>query len=180
MPNFTVTNSTAIGGGNVQQNCTTTYKTLIVTGNSSATTATGGFGGNKRGQWFDWQFGTNGTPADNFLEFDITMVTLGTTPSGIVNTLVSSVSSNFGNDTADFSFQTAIQINSTAEVGISALTEKWYLGINQRASYRLVVNPGSNLIHPANSSGTGTNGLAFRARSGGYTSTLTATVWASE
>ena len=180
MPNLTITNSTAIGGGNVQQSMTTTYKTLVVTGNSSATTATGGFGGNKRGQWYDWNFGTNGVPADNFMEFDICLVTLGTTPAGIVNTLISSVSSGMGNDTADFSFQTAIQINSTAEVGISALAEKWYLGINQRASYRLVVNPGSNLVYPANSSATGANGLAFRARSGGYTSTATATVWMSE
>ena len=180
MPNLTITNSTAMGGGNTQQNCTSTYKTLIVTGNSSATTATGGFGGNKRGQWYDWNIGTNGTPADNFMEFDICLVTLGTTPAGIVNTLISSLSSGFGNDTADFSYQTAIEINSTAEVGIAALTEKWYLGINQRASYQLVVNPGSNLVWPANSSLTGTNGLALRARSGGYTSTMTGTVWMSE
>jgi hypothetical protein len=180
MPNLTITNSTAIGGGNTQQSMTTTYKTLIVTGNSTATTATGGFGGNKRGQWYDWNIGTNGVPADNYMEFDICLVTLGTTPSGIVNTLISSLSSGFGNDTADFSYQAAIEINSTAEVGISALAEKWYLGINQRASYRLVVNPGSNLIYPANSSATGTNGLALRCRSGGYTGTATATVWMSE
>jgi hypothetical protein len=180
MANLTITNSTAIGGGNVQQAMAATYKTLIVTGNSSATTATNGFGGNKRGQWFDWNIGTNGTPADNFMEFDIALVTLGTTPAGMVNTLVSSISSNFGTDTADFNFQTAIEINSTAEVGIASIAEKWYLGINQRASYRLVVNPGSNLIWPANSSTTGNNGLALRARSGGYTGTATATVWVSE
>ncbi len=168
MPNLTITNSTAIGGGNTQQNCTTTYKTLIVTG------------GNRRGQWYDWNIGTNGTPADNFLEFDIALVTLGTTPTGIVNTMISSISSNLGTDTADFSFQAAIQINSTGEVGITSIAEKWYLGINQRASYRLVVNPGSNLIYPANSSGSSNNGLALRARSGGYTSTVTATVWMSE
>lgn len=180
MANLTITNSTAIGGGNVQQNMASTYKTLIITGNSSATTAAFGAGGYRRGQWSDWQFGTNGTPADNYMEFDICLVTLGTTPTGIVNTLISSLSTTFGTDPADFNFQAAISINSTAEVGISALTEKWYLGINQRASYRLVVNPGSNLIYPANSSATGTNGLAFRARSGGYTGTATATVWMSE
>jgi hypothetical protein len=60
------------------------------------------------------------------------------------------------------------------------VAEKWYLGINQRASYRLVVNPGANLIYPANSSGSLNNGLTLRARSGGYTSTTTATVWMSE
>lgn len=180
MANLLITNSTAIGGGNVQQVCTTTYKSLIVTGNSSATTASFGAGGYRRGQWYDWNFGTNGTPADNYMEFDIVLITLGTTPSGITGTLISSLSSNFGNDLADYNFQAAIQINSTAEVGISALTEKWYLGINQRAAYRLVVNPGSNLVYPANSSATGSNGLSFRARSGGYTGTMTATVWMSE
>lgn len=180
MANLTITNSTAIGGGNTQQSMSTTYKTLIVTGNSSATTAAFGAGGYRRGQWFDWNIGTNGVPADNYLEYDIVLVTLGTTPTGIVNTLISSLSTTFSNDPADFNFQAAISINSTAEVGITALTEKWYLGINQRASYRLVVNPGSNLIYPANSSATGTNGLALRCRSGGYTGTATATVWMSE
>jgi hypothetical protein len=179
MPNLTIANTTAVGAGNAQQACAATYKTLIVTGNSTATSATGGYGGAKRGQWFDWNIGTNGTPADNFMEFDIALVTLGTTPAGITGTLISSVSSNFGCDPADFSFQTAIQINSSAEVGITAAAEKWYLGINQRASYRLVVNPGSNLIYPAVSSGS-TNALALRARSGGYISTVTATVWMSE
>lgn len=180
MANLVITNSTAIGGGNVQQPMAATYKSLVVTGNSSATSATFGAGGYRRGQWYDWQFGTNGVPADNFIEFDIAMITLGTTPAGILNTLISSLSSTFGTDTADFNYQAAIQINSTGEVGITATTEKWYLGINQRASYRLVVNPGSNLIYPANSSATGNNGLAFRTRSGGYTGTATATVWMSE
>lgn len=180
MANLTITNSTAIGGGNTQQLMAVTYKTLIVTGNSSATTATFGAGGYRRGQWYDWNIGTNGTPADNFMEFDICLVTLGTTPTGITGTQISSLSSNFGTDIADFNYQAAISINSTAEVGIAALTEKWYLGINQRASYRLVVNPGSNLLYPANSSATGTNGLALRARSGGYTGTATGTVWMSE
>lgn len=180
MPNFNVTNSTAIGGGNTQQNCSSSYKTMVVTGNSSATTASFGAGGYRRGQWYDWNFGIPGTPADNAMEFSICLVTLGTTPAGIVNTLISSLSSNFGTDGADFNFQAAISINSTAEVGIAALTEKWYLGMNQRASYRLVVNPGSNLVYAANSSATGINGLAFRARSPGYTGFVAATVWASE
>jgi hypothetical protein len=180
MANLTITNSTAIGGGNVQQNVSTVYKSLVVTGNSSATTASFGAGGYRRGQWYDWQIGTNGVPADNFMEWDIVLVTLGTTPAGITGSLISSLSSNFGTDQADFNFQAAIQINSTAEVGIGALTEKWYFGVNQRATYRLVVNPGSNLIYPANSSATGINGFAMRTRSGGYTSTATATVWFSE
>jgi hypothetical protein len=179
MANLTITNTTA-NGGNGQQAMAATYKTLVVTGNSSASTAAFANGGYRRGQWFDWQIGTNGTPADNFMEFDISLVTLGTTPAGITGLLVSSVSSGFGNDPADVNFQAAILVNSPGEAGITTVFEKWYLGINQRASYRLVVNPGSNLIYPANSSATGSNGLTLRARSGGYTGTATATVWMSE
>lgn len=180
MANFIVTNSTAMGAGNTQQNMASTYKSLIVAGNSSASTAAFANGGYRRGQWYDWQIGVPGTPADNAMEFDVVLITLGTTPSGIVNTMISSVSSNFGNDTADFNFQAAMQINSTGEVGITSVAEKFYLGINQRASYRLVANPGSNLIYPANSSATGNNGLAFRARSTGYTGITSLTVWMSE
>jgi hypothetical protein len=179
MANFTITNSTASGAGNAQQAITTTYKTLIVTGNSTATTATGGYGGARRGQWYDFQIGTNGAPADNELEFDIVRVTLGTTPAGITGTLISSISSNFSIDPGDFTLQSAISINSTGEVGITVVSEVWYMAMNQRASYRMVVNPGSNLIYPANSS-AGNNGLALRCRSLGYTGTVTATVWMSE
>lgn len=180
MANFSLANSTAIGGGNVQQSMSATYKSLLVSGNSSATTATLGAGSYRRGKLYDILIGTNGVPADNYMEFDVALVTLGTTPSGILNTLVSSLSSNFANDPADTAFNAALQINSTAEVGITAATEKWYVGINQRASYRWVANPGSELLYPANSSATGGNGLTLRCRSGGYTGTATGTVMIQE
>lgn len=180
MANLTITNSTAIGGGNAQQNCSSSYKSLIVTGNSSASTATFANGGYRRLQWYNWQLGIPGVPADNAMEWDVVLATLGTTPAGITGTLISSLSSTFGDDTADINFQAAIQINSTGEVGIGANTEKWYFAANQRASYNLVVNPGSNLICPANSSATGNNAFALRARSAGYTGTMAGTVWLSE
>jgi hypothetical protein len=180
MANFTLANSTAIGGGNVQQAIAATYKSLCVVGNSSASSATFSNGGYRRGKLYDILIGTNGVPADNFLEFDVALITLGTTPTGIVNTLVSSISSNFATDPADTTFISAMQINSTGEVGITANTEKWYLGMNQRASYRWVCNPGSELLYPANSSATGNNGLSFRVRSGGYTGTAAGTIMVSE
>lgn len=176
MANFSITNSTAIGAGNVQQNLTTTYKTIIVIGNSTATTATNGWAGNRRYKITDIIIGTNGTPADNSIEWDLVQVTLSATLSGIVNTLISSVSSNFTLDPADSTLQAAIQINSTGEAGITAVAEKWYLGANQRASFRDVVNPGQDFVLPANSN----NGLALRARSAGYTGTVTATIVGSE
>jgi hypothetical protein len=180
MANLAITNSTAIGGGNVQQAVAATYKSLIVTGNSSVTTATVGGGAFRRGKLYDILIGTNGTPADNFMEFDCTTITLGTTPSGITGTQISSLSSTFGLDPADNAFVAALLINSTAEVGIAALTEKWYIGLNQRASYRWVAAPGSEILYPANSSTTGTNALSVRVRSGGYTGTATATTLVQE
>ena len=69
MANFSITNSTAIGAGNTQQNLTSTYKTMIVIGNSTATTATNGWAGNRRYRITDIIIGTNGTPADNEIEW---------------------------------------------------------------------------------------------------------------
>lgn len=180
MANFSVANTTAIGGGNVQQAAASTYKSLVVVGNSSASTATNFGGMYRRGKLYDLIIGTAGTPADNYYEFDVVSITLGTTPAGITGSLVSSISSTFTLDPADFACVSAIQINSTAEVGITALTEKWYLGINQRASYRWVCAPGSEILYPANSSATGTNGLAFRGRSAASTVSMTGTVMVSE
>lgn len=181
MANYGITNSTAIGGGNTQQAVATTYKTLVAAGNSSATSATLGAGSYRRGKLYDILVGTNGTPADNYMEFDVTRITLGTTPSGITTTLITSLSSTFGLDIADNNgFLNAVTINSTAEVGITSVTEVWYVGVNQRASYRWVAAPGSELVWPATSSSTSggnpNNGLALRVRSGGYTGTGTATV----
>jgi hypothetical protein len=180
MANFSITNSTAIGGGNAQQNLTTTYKTQILIGNSTATTATNGWAGNRRIKISDIIIGNNGVPADNEVEWDLAIVTLGTTPAGITGTLISSLSSNFTLDPADPTLQAAIQINSTGEVGIAAVTEKFYLGANQRAAYRDVVNPGMEFVLPANSSATGSNAFALRARSAGYTGTVTVTIIGSE
>jgi hypothetical protein len=176
MANFTLTNSTAIGAGNVQQALSATYKSMIVMGNSSATGSTVGAGMFRRGKLYDILIGTNTTPADNFLEFDVTRATLSTTPAGTTTLGVSSVSSTFGLDPADNNGTVNwLQINSTAEVGIAATTEVWYVGINQRASYRWVAAPGSELIWPAVSSATASGALSVRARSAAYTGTATVT-----
>jgi hypothetical protein len=180
MANYSISNSTAIGSGNVQQAIATTYKSLVVIGNSSATTATNGYAGPRRQKIYDIILGNNGTPSDNYLEYDGVLITLGTTPAGITGTLVSAVSSNFLLDQADTVLQAAIQINSTGEVGITAVTEKWYLGINQRAAYRWVCQPGSEIFVPANSSATSPNGFALRCRSPVFTGNATATVMGSE
>jgi len=175
--NFGVTNSTAIGGGNAVGGSSTSYRTMFAIGNSTATSTLLGAGMLRRGKLYDILVGTAATPADNYLEFDVTRITLGTTPTGIVSTLISSISSGFGLDPADNGgFVNAATINSTNEVGIAATTEVWYVGINQRASYRWVAAPGSELVWPAVSSATASGGLALRSRSAAFTGNTTVTV----
>jgi len=83
---------------------------------------------------------------------------------------VSSGSSSFVLDTADGLIQAFAVANSTLEssVGVSV----WSVGINQRASYRWVAAPGSEIVYPAASSA----GVALRALSAAYTGTVTGTV----
>lgn len=180
MPNFLITNSTAMGGGATQQAMAATYKSLITMANSSAAPTTLGAGLYKRGKLYDILVGTNGTPADNYMEYDVIRATVGTTPAAV--TLgISSLSSNFAADPADNGNSLNwIAINSTAEGGITATTEVWYVGVNQRASYRWVAAPGSELVWPAVSSATASNGLTLRARSGAYTGTATGTIFFTE
>lgn len=182
MPKFAVTNSTAMGGGAVQQAITTTYKSLITVGNSTAVPNTIGAGLLKRGKIYDIMIGTAGTPVDNVLEYDVARINLGTTAAAV--TLgISSLSSNFALDPGDNNNALNwIAINSTSEGGITALTEAWYMGMNQRASYRWVAATGSELIWPAASSGAGTvfNGMSLRSRSPLYTGVTAATILFSE
>jgi hypothetical protein len=185
MANFALTNSTGTGSAtnSSQQNLTGTYKSIVTAGNSSANAntffVTGAY---RRGKFYDILIGTNGTPADNFVEWDCVAITLGTTPTGTGT--ISSISSNWGVDAGDFALNAAVILNSTAELGITAIADKWYIGINQRASYRWVAAPGSEFVYPAISSalvtGFSYNGLSLRARSAAYTSTVTGTVLLSE
>lgn len=179
MPNFMITNSTGMGGGVSQQTITTVYKSLVTLANSSAAPITTGAGLYKRGRLYDILVGTNLTPADNYCEYDITRATVGTTPSA-ASLGISSLSSNFGGDPADNgNALNWIAINSSAEGGIAATTEVWYVGVNQRASYRWVAAPGSEIVWPAVSSASANNGVTLRARTGGSI-TATGTVYFTE
>lgn len=187
MANFGITNGSSIFGntvaGSTQHAQSASYNALVTTGNSSTSLATGqstaGTPGFRRGRWFDMLMGTNGTPADNFMEFSVARVTMGASTS--LSLGISSLSSNMGLDPADsFGFQALASVNSSVDASYTPLTEVFYVGINQRASYRWVCAPGSELLYPANSSATGNNGLVLRSRSGGYTGTATGTVLFSE
>lgn len=166
MPNYSVTNSTATGG-NAQQSMTTTYKTLCAVAASTGILNAPVNPGLKRGKVYDVLIGTNGTPADNAMEFDIIRTTnVGSSMVWLGS--LSSISSALSLDLADPGCSSYVLINSSAETNITVTSEVFYVGINQRASYRWVAAPGSELVWPATSSA----GLALRARSA-YTGTAT-------
>lgn len=181
MANFGIANSTATGGGIAQQAISATYKSMAITATSTATTGTNT--GLRRGKVYDLLVGTNGTPADNFMEFDavraIYASSTAITTGGVL--FLSSLSSNLLFDAADGSPVAQISINSSVETFLTSPTELWYVGINQRASYRWVAAPGSELVYPAASSGSaGGNSIAIRARSAAYTGTATVTMLVNE
>lgn len=172
MANFSVINTTSIGGGAAQSAVTTTYKSQITMSNSTTSTNTLQTGFLKRGKLYDLLVGTNGTPADNYMEWDVIRISGGTATASLGS--ISSISSNFALDPADSYGHVNIGgINSSVETLFTALTQVFYVGVNQRASYRWVAAPGSELVWPANTSAVGNNGLAGRVRSGGYTGTAT-------
>lgn len=176
MANFTVVNTTAITAGTSQRACTTSYQTQILANNSTGVTGNSfGTGRLVRGKLFDILVGTAGTPADNYMEWDIIRATGGTTTSTAGSTgAITQVSSLFSNDPGDsYGCVNAVTINASLETFATVGAEIFYVGVNQRASYRWVAAPGSELVWPANTSATVSNGLAGRVRSGGYTGICT-------
>ena len=183
MANYGVTNSTQF---TAQTTCLSTYQALFSVAASTANTGAGGLvTGLRRGKLYDLLVGTNGAPADNYIEWVVHRITdTAQTLAGNI----SSVSSQFALDLADNGFAAHAGVNgssnpsSTVYGFLSAGGIPWYVGVNQRASYRWVAAPGSEIVWPAVSSGTGGNGLAlsFRSASGGYTGPGTCTVMFQE
>ena len=155
MANYSVTNS-SLGGTGAQQAMTTTFKTLCAV--YASTTGTTSLV--RRGKIYDILVGTNGTPADNYMEFDVARLTAPSTSALVTANPL---------DPADAVAASGTIANSTTEGTFSSSGEVFYVGINQRASYRWVAAPGSEFVYPATSSA----GLALRARSGAYTGTAT-------
>ena len=137
MANFALPNSTAIGGGGVNQAISATYKTQVVVANSTI-----GSGGNayvagpRRGKLYDILIGSIATPADNYYEWDACRCTYGASTAFTTGTvgMVSSLSSNFVLDQGDGNMANYASINSSVETYLTANGEQWYVGINQGAS----------------------------------------------
>lgn len=157
MANFAVTN------GSSGQAVSGSYKSQIVVYASSGTQAL------RRGKWYDVLVGTDGVPADNYLQWDISRNT--TTPTSGTQTSINPL------DTADSSAAALAIINlGGGEPTYTSSSSLFNVGVNQRASYRWVAAPGSELVFPA----TAGNGLGLRVLSGGYTGTVACTVLFSE
>lgn len=157
MANYALTNGSTAGSG-TQQAVATAYAGGILTTGAAVTAP-------RRGGIYDLLIGTNGTPADNFIEWDISRCTTVST-AGATGTLVAAPPL----DAADAAALSVATVNSSATATIS-VPNLFYVGVNQRASYRWAAAPGSELVWPATSS----NGFTLRARSGGYTGTATGT-----
>ena len=152
MAEYTVTNS--LGG--VQQPITTSYKTIIAL--TAQTASLSSF------RIYELIFGTNGAPADNYIEWDISRQTAAGTATTVTPNPVNPY---------DASADTLAAANATAEGTITVASSIFYLGLNQRASFRWAeANPARMLIAPP----VNLAGLAIRARSGAYTGTVTLTV----
>ena len=156
MANYAVSN--ILGG--TQQAISSSFKTLVSVTSSSATQA-------RRGQVYDVIVGTNGTPADNYMTFDISRQTATGTSTSITPTLL---------NPADAAMLGVATANSTAEPTITANSSLLYFGLNQRATQRWIAAPGSELVYPA----TTANGFALRALSGSYTGTATGEMLVTE
>jgi hypothetical protein len=157
MPNYS---STSSNGGGTRQATSSSYKTQEQLTSSSTTQA-------RRGKVYDLLIGADGTPADNAIQWDISRcTTVGTGTATTPNPL----------DPADEAALIVCTSCLTVEPTVTANSSLFNLAINQRASYRWVANPGSELVIPA----TNLNGLAFRALSAGYTGTLTITALHAE
>ena len=150
MANYALPNSVA---GSTQQAVSSTLKTLVCV---SASTNNGQV---CRGKVYDLLIGTNGTPADNYMTWDISRLTAASTAETALTPRKL--------DPADAVALAVAGCNQTSEPTYTADSSVFYIGVNQRASYRWVAAPGSELVYPA----TAANGLGLRVLSGGYTGT---------
>jgi hypothetical protein len=171
MANYGIQNSTSIGAAQVA--CTTTYITLASVSASSVTPSPAIQ--LRRGKVYDILIGTNGTPADNYMEWQVARLTAFSTTNAYAG-VCSSLSNQL--DPADATMAAYAVVNSSIETDrtYTATNAPWYVGVNQRASYRWVAAPGSEIVWPATSSA----GLGLRVKSGGYTGTATANILFSE
>lgn len=134
-----------------QQAIGTSYKTLLAVMASSGTSL-------QRGKIVEFTFGTDGTPADQAMTFDVSRISADGTATSVTPTKL---------DPADGAFLGLVTANHTVEPTVTAASRVAGWAANQRATNRWVAFPGQELVFPA----TNLAGFAFRAKSPGYTGT---------
>lgn len=166
---YSVTNSTGLAA---QAAMTTTDITLI--GLIASTIAPAPVIQLVRSKVYDLLVGVTGTPADTMIYWSYQRATTGSTPS--YAGYASSVALQL--DPADATTKLAVITNSSIETAytFTATTYPWYVGVNQRASYRWVAAPGSEIVQPATSCAGG----GLRCRSASNVNAGTGTVMWSE
>lgn len=100
----------------------------------------------------------DGTPGDTEVVFDVSRQTVAGTGTAITPNPV---------DPAQPACATVGLANLTAEPTVTALSSVLTLPINQRATFRWIAVPGSELVAPA----TNLAGFAIRSKSASYTGT---------
>ena len=154
MAAYTISNQNAGSA----QNLTSTYKTII--GINAATGATT----LRRGWTLEWEIGPDNVP--NATDCPISWSIDVMTAAGTGTALTPQVNDIGGGDAAALLTYTA---NYTAEPTVTASSNLWYMGLNQRASYRIQMrDEWSAIVVPA----VNLKGPAFRAKSPNYTSTV--------
>jgi len=169
MANYAVTNSTGIAA---QVAMTTTDITLAAI--IASTIAPAPVIQLRRAKVYDLLVGVTGTPADTMIYWSFQRTTTGSTTAftGYASSVALAL------DTADSLTAMSVVVNSCQETAYtySATSYPWYVGVNQRASYRWVAAPGSEIVLPATSSAGG----GLRVRSPSNLNAGTATVMWSE
>jgi hypothetical protein len=156
MPDFSASNELA----GTKQAIASTYKTLLGLSVSSTTAL-------RRPRIFDVIFGVEGTPSDQAIVWDASRTTtVGTGTAATPNPI----------DPADPAALTVATANLTAEPTVTAASNLLPAAVNQRATIRWVPTPGKELVIPA----TNLAGIAFRAKSSGYTGFANVTTFFNE
>lgn len=150
MANYALSN---VNAGSLQA-VSSSYKSLVGIAATS--------GALRRGKVFDILIGTTGTPADNPMQWDMSRMTVAGTGTALTPVSL---------DPADVAALSTGTSNYTVEPTVTANSSVFNVGVNQRASYRWVAAPGSELVYPA----TAANGFAGRVLSSGYTGNATMT-----
>lgn len=113
-------------------------------------------GASRRAKIYDFSISQGAAPADTVIRWTLMRFTAAPTVTAVVPATL---------DSADPASITTAGENATAEGTYTAATELWDQSINQRALYRWVASPGSELVVPD----TAANGIGVRVLAASYT-----------